>query len=312
VPLFTVIIPAYNRESTIAETIKSVLTQEFNDFEILVVDDGSHDRTAEIARSFGIRVIEQTNAGPSAARNLAASHGRGEYFAFLDSDDLWFPWTLALYSKAIKEHNRPALIVGERIDFQHEDELAQVREGELVTRAYDDYLASSRIAPFLSASALVVRADCYLERHGFVPDRVNAEDCDLCLRLGTAGRFVHIESPAMFGYRKHVGSLVGSFPAALAGQRMLIAREMKGIYPGGSPRARERRRILTRHIRPAALEFLRRGEHGAAWELYRATFGWHLTQGRARFLAAFPIMAAWEACCARRPAPDNRLPQQTS
>src|SRR4051812_5349711 len=96
-PLVSVIIPAYNRKAMLCESIDSVLAQNCRDFELIVVDDGSTDGTAdELAARYGtrIRVLKQANRGVAAARNLGVSRSCGEYIAFLDSDDLWKPGKL--------------------------------------------------------------------------------------------------------------------------------------------------------------------------------------------------------------------------
>jgi glycosyltransferase involved in cell wall biosynthesis len=90
-PKVSVIIPAYNTATYLAEAVESVLKQSFRGFEILIVDDGSTDDTLEVARRFEpqVRVFSKENGGPASARNLAINNSTGEYLAFLDSDDLW-------------------------------------------------------------------------------------------------------------------------------------------------------------------------------------------------------------------------------
>lgn len=95
----SVIIPTFNRAVYLQETIASVLRQTWQDFELVLVDDGSTDNTADIVRSFDdrrIRYIYRSNGGISAARNTGLDAARGEYIAFLDSDDLWEPSKLEL------------------------------------------------------------------------------------------------------------------------------------------------------------------------------------------------------------------------
>ena len=86
----SVIIPAYNHEELLPQTLESLLRQTFPAEEIIVVDDGSTDRTADVAESFGepIRVIRQENSGPAAARNRGFHESQGEFIHFFDSDDL--------------------------------------------------------------------------------------------------------------------------------------------------------------------------------------------------------------------------------
>src|SRR4051812_23345434 len=113
-PFFSVIIPAYNRAQLIGRTLQTALAQEFSDYEIIVVDDGSTDETATISASFGskVRVMARENAGPGAARNAGIAHATGDYIVFLDSDDLFFPWTLSTYRDAIVAHHHPAMVLG--------------------------------------------------------------------------------------------------------------------------------------------------------------------------------------------------------
>ena len=104
--MISVVIPLYNKEKQIAYTLQSVFEQTFQDFEIVAVDDGSTDNSVEEVEKFDdsrIRLIHQTNAGVSAARNRGIEEARGELIAFLDADDEWMPEYLAtqygLYQK---------------------------------------------------------------------------------------------------------------------------------------------------------------------------------------------------------------------
>lgn len=97
-PLVSVVIPLYNRADTITSAIESVLGQSYQDFEILVIDDGSTDEPHLAIDAIGderIRLIRQDNAGACSARNRGIEAARGEYVAFLDSDDSFFPWHLS-------------------------------------------------------------------------------------------------------------------------------------------------------------------------------------------------------------------------
>jgi glycosyltransferase involved in cell wall biosynthesis len=92
-PLVSVIIPTYNRAWILKEAVDSVLAQHFQDYELIVVDDGSTDDTGFLLADYGRRliVVRQPNLGVSAARNAGIKEARGQYLAFLDSDDLWLP-----------------------------------------------------------------------------------------------------------------------------------------------------------------------------------------------------------------------------
>lgn len=97
-PRISVIVPIYNVEQYVAETIRSVLAQTYGDFELLLIDDGSPDRSVAVCAQFSdprIRLIRQANRGLAGARNTGIRQATGEYLAFLDSDDLWVPEKLA-------------------------------------------------------------------------------------------------------------------------------------------------------------------------------------------------------------------------
>ena len=90
-PLVTVVIPVFNGEKFLREAVQSVLTQKYSPLEIIIVDDGSTDGTATVARSLPetVRYLHQTNKGPAAARNRGIEHAQGSLIAFADADDLW-------------------------------------------------------------------------------------------------------------------------------------------------------------------------------------------------------------------------------
>ena len=91
-PLVSVILPVYNRAGWVARAVESVLAQTHRPVELLVVDDGSTDDTRRVIEGFGsrLRLLEQSHAGAEAARNLGLAHARGEFVAFIDSDDVWY------------------------------------------------------------------------------------------------------------------------------------------------------------------------------------------------------------------------------
>jgi glycosyltransferase involved in cell wall biosynthesis len=296
-PLFSVIIPAYNRAGLIGQTLDSLLVQQDiarEDLEIIVVDDGSTDGTLDIVAGYGdrVRILRQANRGPGAARNAGLRVAAGEYAAFLDSDDVWFPWTARTYASIIARNERPAFIAGRPLVFGSPADLRPQQPTEDVkTAVFSDYLASGDDWRWYSASSFVMRRDALLAVGGFTDEWVNAEDADAALRMGAAGKFVQVLVPHTFGYRKHAGSAMSDLTRSFRGVRQLILDEQAGKFAGGPARARDRARLVTLFVRPLALRLLGQRDRAPAWELYRRTFGWHLRLGRLRFLGGFPLQA---------------------
>jgi len=294
--LFSVIVPTFNRAHLLFGTLESVFGQTFTDFEIIVVDDGSTDGTMKYLRSLGkdVRVFQQSNRGAGPARNLGARHAHGRYLAFLDSDDLWFPWTLQVYHDVIRGHQEPSFIVGKPHVFSDKLELDKVASSAAQDEWFVDYLASGDQWRWWGASSFIVRRDAFEAVGGFTEEWVNAEDTDLTLRMGVAPGFVQITAPVTFAFREHAASVSKDHKRLLAGTWSRVRAERGGRYPGGKVRAKDRRRILTRHVRPVTLGCLRQGLRREAWSLYIATFVWNASLGRIKYLAGFPILAATE------------------
>ena len=105
-PRISCIVPVYNGERFVAETVESILAQIYRPIEVLVVDDGSTDSTTKVLDGFGtqISVIHQENAGQAAARNRGLDASRGQFIAFLDADDLWLPEKLAAQMAHLSAH----------------------------------------------------------------------------------------------------------------------------------------------------------------------------------------------------------------
>jgi glycosyltransferase involved in cell wall biosynthesis len=187
-PLFSVIIPVYNRHAPVREAIDSVLGQTFADYELVVVDDGSTDGTREIEREYrgALRYVRREHGGVSAARNAGAGASSGLWLAFLDSDDRWLPEKLSRQALYIREHPDVGI---------HQTEEEWIRKGRRVNpklkhakregRIFIDSLELCLISP----SAAVMSRD-FFERYGpFDEDLPACEDYDLWLRV-TKDEFV--------------------------------------------------------------------------------------------------------------------------
>lgn len=295
-PRFTVIVPTFNRLDLLKETISSIKKQTYNNFEVIVVDDGSTDGTPAwlVENEPHVRLIQQTHRGPGAARNLGARSAMGSYLAFLDSDDLWLPWTLQTYHQLILERKNPAFVVGRQYVFSNpnRDSVDLLADEKVDSLFFLDYLASCDEWRWWGASSFVIRKDVFQKSHGFSELNVYAEDADLALRLGIETGFVQVLSPPTFAYRRHATNSMANLARTIDGAWLLIGAERGSVYPGGRRRSKERLEIITRHIRPTVFASLNGGDRNTAVKLYNATFWWNLRLLRIRYLFAFPLFLA--------------------
>jgi GT2 family glycosyltransferase len=177
----SVIIPTYNRATFISEAIESVMAQDYHDFEIVVVDDGSTDNTQEILQDFSeILVVRQDCQGVSAARNAGIARASGRLIAFLDSDDLWLPAKLST-QVAFFDSNPNALIC--------QTEETWIRDGIRVNPKKRHKKHSGMIFErslelcIVSPSAVMMRSSLFDEVGEFDETLPVCEDYDLWLRV---------------------------------------------------------------------------------------------------------------------------------
>lgn len=185
-PLVSVIIPTYNRLGPLQEAIHSVLSQDYPDWELIVVDDGSTDGTAEFLQALpqkhlahSIKIFQQINQGPGPARNLGVQHAKGELITFLDSDDHWLPKKLLAQVEFMKQHPDYQLCQSEEI---------WIRNGRRVNPKHKHQKPSGWIFEkclelcLISPSAVMLRKNFFNELGGFDKDFFVCEDYELWLR----------------------------------------------------------------------------------------------------------------------------------
>ncbi|WP_224243267.1 glycosyltransferase family 2 protein [Hyalangium gracile] len=289
-PFFSIVIPTYNRARLLGETLESVFVQEFSDYEVLVVDDGSTDDTREVLARYGerVRVLRQENQGQGVARNLGIQHAAGSYVVFLDSDDLWFPWTLGTWRQAIDMYGGPSVVMGTPATFQRPGELARVRREPLRAHAFADYFASADETFARTACVIAVKTEALRRVGGFTSRRIISEDHDLLYRLGTAPGFVWVEAPLVMGYRQHGGSSSRQLEQGYEGLCYHLEQEELGRYPGGESRRRERLTLILHGVRHVSRWLVEHGRQDLALDLYRRSLRGHFVVPRWRYMLGFP------------------------
>lgn len=287
-PFFSVVIPTYNRVDYLRSTLDTVFRQTFTDYEIIIVDDGSTDGTAEYLQSLEnrVRVFAQKNAGPGAARNLGAKYARGTYLAFLDSDDLWFPWALESFHAAITNCREPALVIASLIPFSEPSEIANIESGTLAYNSFRDVKDALIAGCLAGAGKIVCRKDIFQAANGFSNELFVAEDHEFSFRLAGSGSAVLIKQPVVLAYRKHEGSTWAQAERLYAGMVYLLESYRSGAYRHHIP-ARELAPVLSMHLRPATLTILRTGNRSQAINLYRKGFRIHLAARKFKFIFGF-------------------------
>jgi glycosyltransferase involved in cell wall biosynthesis len=198
----SVIIPAYNAAATTAATVDSVLGQTFSDFEIICVDDGSTDRTKAVLAGYSakysdrLRLADQANNGPAAARNHGARLSSGEYLAFLDADDIWMPNFLERTVAALDADPALALVYcnASLADSEGVD-LGAALIGQGVDHAPSLNELLTQLWPIMPSAALV-RRTAYDHGHGYRDELRGAsfrfEDVDFWIRMREQGPFKFI------------------------------------------------------------------------------------------------------------------------
>lgn len=208
VPAVSVVVPAHNRARTLAAAIESIRAQTFGDFEIVVVDDGSTDGTAAVARSIAeheprLRVLEHpANCGAQAARNTGIRAARGEWVAFLDSDDTYYPESLEL---------RLELARSGGFDVVHS--AADVVSADGTTARWPippfrgDAYKNLLLAPAPMFQTLLVRREA-LRGIGPLDEKVPAyQEWDTSIRLAARHRFGYVVEPTCLYDRRTPGAI---------------------------------------------------------------------------------------------------------
>ena len=199
-PTVSVIIPAYNAEPFVAMTVNSVLQQTYQDLEVIVVDDGSSDRTAACLEEFGdrIRVHRQANAGVAEARNNGVKISSGSWIAFLDADDLWLPHKL---ERQMALGNAP-LVYSDRFNIGARGELPVVQSEVTKMHEGDVFLPLLLEGNFITNSSVLIRRDVFAAAGGFAAGVSPAEDWDLWLRVAEHHAVAFCPEP-LVRYRFH-------------------------------------------------------------------------------------------------------------
>jgi len=206
-PLVSIIMPAYNAEKFISKSIESVLQQTYQNWELLVVNDGSKDNTSSVVSSFHdarIKLIEQVNGGVSKARNTGITNSTGEFIAFLDSDDLWLKDKLEIQVKYLMKNQNIVLSYGDYLSFIEDRKI--IENKQLYPFKIKDLKKRLLVFNFIATLTVMVKSDVLKATGGFDTELFGPEDWDLWIKISQKGSIGYIkENLAM--YREHEGGI---------------------------------------------------------------------------------------------------------
>lgn len=240
-PVISIIMPLYNRGWCVVDCIESIgLGPTWA--ELIIVDDGSRDDSISRARqalarldqSTRVTLIEQENAGPSIARNRAAAAATGQWLVFLDSDDLWFSWTLqTLFQVLAAAPSEVDLVFLQGRNFAETSELANIQPAAATTQVHPSFVDTVQAAPAMRYGACnaAIRRAVFAGLGGFAADLRCMEDTDLFLRV--PGSVMTIASPVLAALRRSGHeSLSGNVKEVIKGFHWLVTKAAEGCYIG--------------------------------------------------------------------------------
>lgn len=201
-PLVTVVVASYNGERYLQKALESLFAQDFASFEVVFVDDGSEDRTAEIANSFPLRYVHQQNKGLPAARNTGLAAAKGDLIAFLDDDDLLPPTKLRIQSSYLLDHPATGCVLG-RQEWIFEEGV------DMPVLRRDPIYGEPGGIQFVTA---MIKRQVLEEVGGFDPSYRYAEDRDLFIRLREHGVEIAVLPEVVLHKRLHGANMTMNPP----------------------------------------------------------------------------------------------------
>lgn len=191
----SVVIPLYNKAPFVDAALISVLSQTFSPCEVIVVDDGSSDGGGDIARANRnplIKVVSQQNAGVSVARNRGVEMAKGEWIAFLDADDYWYPNHLQLLSAAAERNPTSCLVGSAYCEMRGGIKTRSVRTRLPVSGVLHDYFRASAYVPIFFTSSLMAKRSSLIAVGAFPIGVTHGEDLDTWARLALVADPVYV------------------------------------------------------------------------------------------------------------------------
>lgn len=277
IPTISVVIPAYNAAGYLRDALNSVLTQKRHADDVIVIDDGSKDNTGEVAQSFGnrIRYIRQENAGVMVARNRGIAEANGDWIAFLDADDAWFPDKLRRQTQFLETLGTPALLCCDSVVFWTDPPPppgnsvvpapSRVNIEQLLQR---NYIGTSTV--LLPKTALTASG-------GFSGRYDHAEDWAVWLRIASTGLPIWHMQEQLVAYRLAPNALGTRPPRYLRDVEIRIIKDFVREHDCHFPLRVIRQALAGNHIRTALNYDAIQCFYAAAGEILHSIITWPIT-----------------------------------
>ncbi|WP_160109597.1 glycosyltransferase family 2 protein [Pseudomonas izuensis] len=268
-PLVSIVAPCYNAEKYLEEAIKSIFAQDYPNFEVIIVDDGSSDNSVEMLKrlqqSYEFQLYSQPNQGVSAALNHGLRYAKGVYVSTPDLDDIMLPESVRIRADYL-DRNPNVGCVGALITYMDSDGNTIKQQKRDSTRVYDfDQILSSAIV--IGAPVALYRMSA-MRRAGFYAPHLRVQDFQMTLRVAHLGYEIHEIPVYTTRYRRHPNNLSRKY-------RVLLQADLEAIAPYIDHPAYQRARS---HLVNKALKYAVVEDKKEAWQLLRSIPWRHLNR----------------------------------
>ncbi|WP_299103020.1 glycosyltransferase family 2 protein [uncultured Winogradskyella sp.] len=216
-PFFSIVIPLYNKEDYISDCLKSALNQDFDDYEIIIIDDGSTDNSVRIIKTFlssKIKIFHQKNSGASAARNNGVNFATAKYVAFLDADDIWKNNHLNCLKASISLHPKAGLYANNYCIKHNKDHIVPAKINIVNNTKQpiiiEDFFKASLCDTIVWTSAAAMEKSKFIDYGMFNPIYLSSQDLDLWIRIALNEPIVFNPEITMI-YDKSIDGSLGKF-----------------------------------------------------------------------------------------------------
>lgn len=267
-PLLSVLVPCFNYGQYVGETLRSVLGQDYPNFELIVVDDGSTDDSAQVIQRVledqqpsspvrRVAFVRQANQGVSAALNTALSEARGEFIATFDADDLMPPGRLRLQADYLRQQPLVGCLGGGAIRIDEQGRLLPKKDKKRQVRRYD-FSQALAAALVVGGNIAMYRREAMEKAGGYDPN-IKIQDFQMTLKVAHAGFFVDILPEVVTLYRKHGDSLSKNYKAEYR-----YGLEVIDAYSAHPSYESAKARLITKALRMAVVH-----DKSYGWSLFR-------------------------------------------